>query len=233
MINNGYIVIIDDDEVFLKYLKQLLISYFGFDDKEILIFTHYDSVKLAKIKIDLIFLDIDLATSIDGIDVAKVINKRPDKPLLFFCSNKTQRMHDTFMADPLHFVRKTHLDKDIKIVNYMLQKARFRHVTNVSFNNETVNINNIMYIKSNDHYVRMFFDDNTVKEVYYTLNNTLTLLDEFDFVKIHRTCIVNFRYVDDVINKEVILKDGTALKIGKTYVRDIVEYHRYWCLRHG
>jgi DNA-binding LytR/AlgR family response regulator len=233
MVEKGYIVVIDDDVEFLKLFKKLLIEYLGFDENEILTFTEYNKEKLSKIKIDLVFLDIELATSMDGIDVAKELNKSPDKPLLFFCSNKTQRMHDTFLVEPLHFVRKTHLDKDIAMVDYMLQKARFRHVTNVSINNVTVNVNNIMYIKSLDHYIQLFYKDGSVKKIYCTLSKAEILLEPFYFKKIHKSYIVNFAFVEDVAFKNVYLKNETILKTGRKYTEEIEKYFEKWCLHYA
>lgn len=46
---------------------------------------------------------------------------------------------------------------------------------------------------------------------------------EYDFLRIHKSYLVNQRYIEKVGGKEVILKDGTVLEMGRDRKKSV--YH--------
>lgn len=104
-----------------------------------------------------------------------------------------------------------------------VQKAtEFLSTVKVKTGSETryVAIDQVRWIEAYDNYIKCF-----MKKGFVVVRSTLTgiekELDPEGFQRIHRSCIVALREVDLIRGKgsnyEVILKDGNALKLSRTY----------------
>lgn len=85
-------------------------------------------------------------------------------------------------------------------------------------NNELIKVHDIQYLRSSGQYVEFhiihepypLLDRTSMKEVQDQLN-------EHQFVRIHRSFIVNLAYVNTVYHNHLILESGTELKVSRTY----------------
>ena len=113
------IAIIDDDITYAKIIKEKIGPYFSKTDT-IFVFQTFDIHYFIAHTIELVFLDIDMG-AINGIDVAKKLRQLPNCPLIVFVSNIEALIHNSLEVQPLYFIRKSHLDLDIKSAISLLQ----------------------------------------------------------------------------------------------------------------
>ena len=74
----------------------------------------------------LVFLDISMP-KMDGITLGKTIQKLGSGTSIVFVSNRTDRMFDTFAAEPFGFVRKNHFMEDLnQIVTRYMEKLKIK-----------------------------------------------------------------------------------------------------------
>jgi DNA-binding LytR/AlgR family response regulator len=62
-----------------------------------------------------------------------------------------------------------------------------------------------------------------VKIPYLTIKSFLTKVDEEDFIRCHRNCVVNKKHIKliDIVNRMISLEDGSQVEIGTTYKDDV------------
>ena len=56
-----------------------------------------------------------------------------------------------------------------------------------------------------------------------TLSQFLKEIESTDFIQIHKSYVVNKRFIQEVKNQEVILKEQTHLPIGRSYKESLKE----------
>lgn len=86
-----------------------------------------------------------------------------------------------------------------------------------------IDMSMIRFIQSDDHYLEFHLvdkerpevDRNQLRELLTTLPNT--------FVQIHRSIIVNLNHIKSVTASNVLLKDGTELKLSRTFRSNLDE----------
>ena len=88
-----------------------------------------------------------------------------------------------------------------------------------------ISIDNIRYIESMSEYVKIHFCDNTRPLTVLTSMKKLTdLLPATQFMRIHRSYIVNLNQVTEVNKSRVVLSDDVSLPIGDLYRDDLRLY---------
>ena len=60
-------------------------------------------------------------------------------------------------------------------------------------------------------------------EFYSTMGKLENMLSQKGFVRIHRAFIVGHRHVASIKNNEVVMRDGTRLPVGRTYLKKLRE----------
>lgn len=116
MINIEYnILIVEDEFISLEYLKDILINI-GF--KDILYAKNaQDAIKIVEENdIDLIFMDININGSIDGIDCAKIINKIKVIPIIYTTAYAdSATMKDTDNTNIYGYIIKPFTIQEVKV----------------------------------------------------------------------------------------------------------------------
>lgn len=81
-------------------------------------------------------------------------------------------------------------------------------------------INDLLYVKAEDHYIRLFIADNKNHFVRGRLSDLETELPP-NFIRIHRSYIINRNYVKSFSGDQIQLINGERIPIGRTYRKKI------------
>ena len=85
-----------------------------------------------------------------------------------------------------------------------------------------ININEILYIKSDGHYVEYYLDSKIRPEVdRNTLKEVIENLPSNKFVQIHRSYVVNIYRIKIINSTKLMLDDGTWINLTRTYKKDL------------
>lgn len=182
-------------------------------------------------EIVILFLDIQM-DGMDGIQAMHTLLKRNNVWKIVFVTNYEGRMIETFGLKTLGFVKKSsdmsEVRKWLSIAVEELKKVKTIEVMNGNRKTQ-IRTEDIYYIQSDVNNVSIF----TRNEIFYALGNIKQwekLLGEFDFIRIHKSYIVNLEYTE-LINSEVYLRDiNKALPIGRTYKKELKEKARLYIL---
>ncbi len=216
------IILIDDDVNFLEILKvklgayaKLLIDNFNID-------ISMDISILNNKMYSIYFLDIDLNDK-NGINIAKKIKYTNHNAIIIFVTAKNDLIYNAITIQPFYFIRKSHLDDDLKIA-FSLLKAHFNKKEYYSFkydsDNIKVYIDDIIYFETEDHLTSLY----TTFKHYHIYKPLKTLLNEINspfIVQANRKQCFNLSHVSEKKKNYLILDNNITIKIGNKYKNNI------------
>lgn len=208
----GQIISIDDDLNFSLQLKEKLKTYFM---DEILIFNKVDFDVLDTYVLDLVFLDIEM-NDINGIEVAKKLKMRKDMPIIIFVSNREGLIHASLEVQPFYFVRKNHLDKDLDNAFCLLSAIKFRSDSMVKIGKEILDAKDIIYVESHSHN-SIIHTKNGEYQQRVSLEKVAMILTTYQCLRIHRSFVVNVKYIEKWCATKVIMANGIEIEIGRKF----------------
>jgi len=229
------VAICDDNNVFVNNMSQAVKSEFKRQNKEDIELESYVSSELMYqhhlIKpFDVIFLDIDMPEP-DGFQLAARISSSNDCYIIFVTSHP-ELVYDSLYFRPLNFITKGDesyfTDKLHSVVNQLLNDMKQN--TSIILENKAIGrvalkIKDIYYIKSCKHYILYYSEGRDPIKIRGNLGEAEEYFSSFDFVRIHKSYIVNLRHIFNLDKKmdEIIFKRGFRLNMSKNYKQQVDE----------
>lgn len=188
---------------------------------------------------DALFLDIDMP-KIGGFDIAKVLRDNFSHCLIVFVTVHSELVFESFDFQPFNFVRKSSgipLHESIPpIVNkliYHLKQDDKIVVVDEALRKHSVFVRDIVYIESSGHHVLYSVqgEGKIIKiKARGKLQDCQDLLERYNFVRIHRSYLVNLRYVTYINNglREIELLQSMVLPLSKIYKSDVDEKYNLY-----
>lgn len=178
-------------------------------------------------KYDIIFLDINMK-EIDGIETAKEIRKVTKNVYIVFVTAFINYALEGYKVDAVRCLLKDDESFE-KAVNECLESILQKmyceeHKITFEFQEGKRNVcpEAIVYIESNLH--KLVFHMSGKNAVEYTMYAKLDDIDELlqdtGFCRIHKSYLVNFKYVQSVERYKAVLSDGQSLSISKARYLD-------------
>ena len=172
---------------------------------------------------DLLFLDISMP-KMDGIQLAKLVKSQGNDPGVVFVSSRTDRMFDTFAAEPFGFVRKGHFMEDLnEVIIRFMEKRNVRKTGDmVCFQDGrgtvSVDISRVKYIECVRNTQVLYFDgSDTERRIYSRMEILEEELKKYGFLRIHKGYLVNCQYISRFDPKYLLLITQEQLPIGRSY----------------
>lgn len=225
------ILIIDDEEKFCLQLKRdlsLCIEKIS-DHVEFKIISENFRTDLLTEKYDLIFIDIDLKDH-SGIEMAKDIRNSGLGELFVFVTAHAHLVYDTFIVHPFFFIRKDNYKNDISVFFDLLpEKFNTDGFIMIKWKGvkRAVNLRDIIYIESMDHSLLI----HTVQGAFYDshlLMEILKILNQSNFVQVHKSYVINMKYLVNYNSSTVQMIKEIQLSIGRKYKQSFLErYTKY------
>lgn len=227
------IAIVDDDKFFVSEYQKELKKLFNKYEVECEIDTYTDAFYFRGIqhdkKYNLIFLDIDMP-EITGINLADEIRKINLSVTLVFVSNHDNFVFETFRYAAYRFIRKDKLKDDTEEMAASYCQEQKMKSSQMTFDLEckqkvTENLFQIWYFYASRHdifYVKENKATSRLKTHTYTIDSFESILNQYGYIRIHRTFLVNCEYIYELRNDSVILKDGQSLTMSRGRI-DVVK----------
>lgn len=188
---------------------------------------------------DAFFLDVEMR-EIDGFSLAEKI--RADNPFakIIFIAKTTEFAHLGYLYGAFRYVRKFAIDEELREAALSL-KREIDLLSKVLFLKTPreeifINENIIRYFEVTGHNVTAFFDGNE-ERVLGTLNEFEQRLKSSGFLRIHKSFLVNFRYIRAIGTNNVSLTDGETLPLSRNRVdetkKNLMMFLRYSTKSHS
>ncbi len=168
---------------------------------------------------DIIMLDIDMPL-MNGLDVAESIQKSAVKPLIIFVTSHDELVYDSLMLHPFGFVRKSHMDTELKKILKDAEEevaSREKHFFfHTASGDVKLRLEDILYFESDGNYIKVI----TAEEEYRFRETMQTLemsLSSDGFIRIHKGFLLNSDSVKMIKSDAVILSNDEELPFGRSY----------------
>lgn len=171
-----------------------------------------------KERFHLIFLDVEMP-NVNGFQLAEKLHLMASDAHIVFVSGYEDFVYDIFEHAPLAFVRKSMLDYDVyRAIYQYVQRTSYLQLSvrlKDGFGDKELFIKDILYVECEGHHLTYVTVHGVVLEAYGTLKAVEDELAIYDFLRVHKSYLVNQRYVESVGKREILLAGGRCVDMGK------------------
>lgn len=243
------IYIVEDDYVVGKNLS-LLLENLGYKVLGISETGEEGLLQIKKEKPDLVILDIDLAGSLNGIEVGKKLKEKAEIPFIYVTAHAdADTMKEALPTEPGAYLAKPFnentLRSSIELALYkggQQKQAQVQTQTaaeQADLHEKKYSMEDAIFIKAKSRLVKvvlreiLFVEANDIysnvytQEHKYIVNYTLkAIAEKFPgkfFLRVHRSFLVNVQKVDAIEYNDLLIQ-GHRIPIGKTYREELMKF---------
>ncbi len=204
----------------LAHKNRITFTLSTFESGEALFFHLSDSPNQA----DIIYLDI-LMGALNGIETAKQLRKLGCNSEIIFLTTSEDYVFEAFDASPVQYLVKESTSEErfeeilLRAVSLGEGKKTEMFVCESSSVRKVIPIKDISYFEIYKRLVRVHYQGGESFEYYGTLEQLEKEMLEKDFVRVHRSYMVNLQYIRKFQRPNLILKTGEVIPIGVTYTK--------------
>lgn len=213
------IAVCDDDKKFSERMKLLIEQYFTEQSAEInaAVFNSGADFLSDNTDYNAVFLDIDMP-DMGGFEIAEQLS---EDTLIIFVTTHDELVYSSLKFRPFRFIRKTYLEEELpealEEINKEIAKrgASSKFVLQTKNGEALLNVSNIKYIEIYTHSIWVYTVSGEILECYGSLAAMEKQLNEFDFVRTHKSYLVNCRYIFSIEKNRIILDDKTEIPLSR------------------
>ena len=224
-----YIAICDDDPQLLEQLaaaideyassRRLPLEYLLFDDAEAMLqsaavrpFTHY-------------FLDV-MMPRMDGITAAQEIRSFDEHARLIFLSSFREYAYQAFRVRACDYLLKPVQPEELVAVLDRLEAEELSAQAYIAIQNGRsifrLPFNRLAYLEVCQKKLHFHLTDGQIRQIPGTISSVeAELLAQPDFIKIHRSYIVNLRHISSLSPEGCVLTSGDNLPISRLLYQQV------------
>ncbi len=233
--------LLDDEACWLEQLSELISenAESAGITAEIVCFSEFSELESYNgKKPDAVFLDIELNEEHNGIEVAKWINLHWKHCNIVFMSNYHSYIMDAYTTDHVYFVLKSRANLYIADVlkklksdsESRIEKYVFRAI---SAEQQYISLERqeIIYFERTGRKTRIVCKD-CEYETWEKIQDINSRLNNEEFFRCHNSFIVSIREIDKISKEEIVMSDGTLIKISRPYRISAAEAFAEWAEKH-
>lgn len=215
-------VIVGDDEEFLSRFVEVVqeASSALSMNLQMVPFTQPFRLLQENRKFDIYFFD----TEMDSTSCLELAQRLRD---IYICSEfvfvgrSEQDIRSLLRVKPVGFIRKDCLGMDVEETIAMLGQLLAKRDTYVLLENNTrqeqVNLAEIVYIQSKEHYVYLHDCAGGTKILRSKLCDVESRIQNCDFLRVHHSYLINLRWLQEHSGSKVVMKTGESISISDKY----------------
>ncbi|MBQ7147916.1 MAG: response regulator transcription factor [Pseudobutyrivibrio sp.] len=223
--------ICEDERDIASYIEKTLASEFAKHNIQVEFDIFYNGNKLLEMidehyHFDLVFMDIEMP-EIDGISICRKIRQTNEDSLVVFISNKDELVFSTFEVQPFRFVRKSHYDSLLpELVNALDTELARRNPSNIQIVEPrskdifSFDVNKIQYVEAQGKNCLIHSVGN-ITEIKISLSEIEELLKDYEFIKPHRSYLVNYKFITSIKKNNLELTTSELIPISRNRVEDV------------
>ena len=222
------IFICDDDKEDREKVENLIKEYGNCNECSFILEQFESGTELVKMikkakKPDIIFLDINMK-EIDGIEAARKIREfLPDIPIVLVTAYINYAL-EGYKVKASRFLVKDELQDTIsECLNSIISEiSRRPQELDFSFveGNIRLKLDDLSYIETDAH-VQVFHVGNKTYRIYKKLEEVEKELSGFGFVRVHKSFVVNLRYVTKISSYRLYLSTGEEMSVPRDRYNEV------------
>jgi len=229
-----YCVAVCNDEVyFRRCIKELLIRYFHRRQESLIVdvFSSGEAFLENREKMNryvALFLDLEMK-GISGLETAYEIRKYNKNMQIVFVADTMDYVFEGYKVEAVRYIMKNQLESLFdecmdavmeKIQRYSIKEQRF-----LVCGDCLLDADKIVYMESNLHkvYFNMCGDYDGKRDlaVYDKLDNIENELSKYSFLRVHKSYLVNMKYIKKISGYFVYLYTGDKLPASKSLYKQV------------
>ncbi len=173
---------------------------------------------------DVIITDTVFEGKMDGIEAMKQLRDIGYIGEVIFLTNEKERVFESFDVRPCNYLLKQNvsLDKFATVLEGAMLRAkdakRERLTLACAGDVRNIPIDEIVYFEVSDRIVEVHYSGE-VFEFYSTLDKIENQLYGRNFIRSHRSFLVNAEHIDIVRGNEIVMDSGDIIPIGSKYAK--------------
>lgn len=233
MKNKLRVAICDDDSAARNIITSSLRGAFAGQEIEV---RSYSSAKILAADLsvhtfDLLLLDIDMP-GLDGITFAEGLRQENAAVDIIYISNREDKVFQSLRTDPCGFIRKSRFLEDMNDVigRYLSRRAARGEADVASLVVQdrscmrSIPLRQVLYVEGMRK-VQMLHADGESQPL--TLHSSMQELEEklcpHGFLRIHKGYLVNYRYISQIEQTEVLLTNGESIPLSRRKLQETKE----------
>lgn len=232
-----HIWICDDDKEFLEKFIMVIQEVMENLKQEFRIRKYTDAKQLqfeledTNKPVDIFFLDVLIGEE-NGINLAQEIRKRKGETPIVFLSMSKEYVFDAFDVMPLKYLLKekftTEEVREIlkKAVNLMKENEKKMFIYKKGHFLHQFPLKEIHYFEVMNRLITIH-GNGICEEFYSTMDQVEKTVENSQFLRVHRSYLINMNQVKRIEDKAILLFDGTEIPIGGKYAENIQKYFKF------
>lgn len=231
------IVICDDEAYVGKKMKTIVDAVLSEAQIKAKVQTYSNPNLLSNIILsgcDIALLDIDYEDkSYNGMDVAKKIRSLRSDAIIIFVTNYIEYAPEGYEVNAFRYVLKKNLEQELRPSLAAALHQRNKETLKLQINGEFFEIllDDLQYLEVQQHSVTAHLkekngnSDSREYTFYGSLSELEEKLEPHGFLRIHKSYLVNMKYLKKFQCREALLNNGKVLRVGeKSYAENKRKY---------
>lgn len=231
------IAVCDDEVIFVRCLRDMVEALFEKQGMEFQCFVYTNAPELIqahrKEEFQLLFLDIDMP-EMSGMELAAEIRAMNSAAALIFVSSHSDFVFESFQFQPFRFLRKEWLAEELPdaVKAYCENYAKSGQTARLVLDDKrivTKKLVEVVYFFSIRHHIYLVTLEETAElsAREYTLEKLEEQFSRSGFLRIHKSYLLNYRYVYHIGNDTVELTPHRLKKLPLSHRRSAAVRKRY------
>ena len=192
-------------------------------DAEVITYTSGEEILTDDNFPDILLLDIKMP-GMDGMDAAKALREKGWKKILIFVTGEEGQVFNSFDLHAFHFLLKPVSEEKLKEV-LRSAESELEHIKKLSADNDRyvdirsgtshirLNLSKLLYAEVFNRKTILHTKEGSIE--YYGQLSALEKLVGSDFYRIHRSYLVNMKYIERYDKTFVTISDGDSIPIAR------------------
>ncbi|XMB67311.1 LytTR family DNA-binding domain-containing protein [Mycoplasmatota bacterium zrk1] len=224
------ICLVDDDLTQLDYLKVIIEKWANkyntntdinfYQSAEEMLFENNESYPF-----DMIILDIQMG-KINGIQLAKKIRETDKSVIIAFISGMADYVFVGYEVQAIRYILKPIKDEKVyELLDYAnthIVKENEYLILSVSGEKKKINYDDIVYFESMGHYIILHLE-NKEYDYKYKMSDLCLELSESEFIRTHRSYVVNLNYIEKITKNECQLINNIKVPLSRNSYKEVNE----------
>lgn len=229
------VAVCDDDKIFRDNFINKVCDYFQrrkidyniqcFSSGENLLRTAEESI------LDVVFLDISMSGN--GIETARHLRENNKNICIIFVTGYMNYVLEGYKVGAFRYLVKQQIDDSFEECMEAVLKQFHLYIDQICFSFLSGDVyltpNDISLVESKGHSVLVYgLQGKLLGQMKNKLDNLEIILKKYDFLRVHKSYLVNMKYITEINHYRLYLNNGTELSVPKTrysYVK--TEYALY------
>lgn len=174
---------------------------------------------------DIVISFVELKNSED-IKLARKIKDNTINGCIIFISENESLVFESLSVQPLQFIRINNFDEDfknmLKVLGDYLNNINRTITLKTGLATIRLNINNIIFTESFGHYL-IVHSTNGEYKVRGKISNIIDEINNPIMIRVHKSYIINTKFVEEVLSNRLILKSNIDIPIGRSFKETVIK----------